>query len=83
MLNPIEEVFKDVKTNIKRMISITFRDRIKLISNLKMGGKQKERKTILIECLDLSVNEITKESVLKHIHHIHSNLPGAIEMINL
>ena len=83
MLNPIEEVFKDVKTNIKRMISITFRDRIKLISNMKIGRKQKERKKILIECLDLSVNEITKESVVKHTNHIHSSLPGAIEMIDL
>ena len=83
MLNPIEEVFKDVKTNIKRMISITFRDRIKLISNMKIGRKQKERKKILIECLDLSVNEISKESVVKHINHIHSNFPGAIEMIDL
>jgi len=83
MFNPIEEVFKDIKHNIRTLFATTYRQNIINISSMPLGHRQEERRNVLNECLIQSIGNIDIAKIQSHINHSMSFIPKAIRMEDL
>lgn len=78
MLNPIEEVFADIKREIRRLLSIELRSQVLAIHGLSWGEKTPARRALLRTALERAVSVITVHQVDQHFAHSYSCLSRAI-----
>jgi len=83
MLNPIEEVIKDVKQNIKSKFADTLGSRILNIKLLPKGSRSHERFRLLNTALHNSIDSQKKKTIKTHFNSMMAKLPAALGMLDL
>lgn len=83
MLNPIEEVIGDVKTDIHRQLALTKRYLVLNIHALPLGQKHRARVALLKQCLDEAVQNVTFQQIQAHFQHMIHFLPVCFYYLNL
>lgn len=74
-LNPIENVFSMVKSNIRKLLATTYHKQLMETSNLPWGQKGKKREELLIIILDEVVELITPEIMINYWDHLMKVIP--------
>ena len=78
MLNIMEECINDIKQSIKTKLSITHRHRVLGIAAAPYGQKSRQRKALLSELLEDSIEVLTIEKVQSHYNHFQRILLSCI-----
>ena len=82
MLNPIEEVIKDVKHNIKTQLATTLRAQLLATYALPLGQNNRGRQEVLKTALFESTN-VPIRKVQAHYDHMMSFFPAIFALQDL
>jgi hypothetical protein len=81
MLNPIAEVFADLKRPIRLFLSTTIRAEVLGIHNLPWGEKAGGSRWLLARTLDIAFQRIILEQVDSHYAHAFSSTTSALRRV--
>jgi len=83
MLNPIEEVIKDVKHDIKSQFADPLRSKILNIKSPQKGSRSFERFRILKIALQKAIESQGKNAIKSHFNSMMAKLPSALGKLDL